>query len=584
MSVISNRRSFARTPPTPGRGAREEGYALILCFMITILLTAILMPLLFETQREAQVTMNTRAMRHMELAARQALQEALDVLADDFPEEESSAAQGAQGGIGGIGGMGAQGAATAGGGEGEEEQEPAHDSMNSQSLTYHRRSLRREEGLGLDDRIPDWVIAESANSDSYERDSIRVKSYVYIEDENRKYNLLNLAHPQRELAEQALEQVERLLSWVREDRLDAGLEADFDPRLVARAFQEWMTSDLYRSVDGEIYQRPLLLSNKRKGDENDASDKTTLPISLDELRLAVGDRVRLPASIWIDQLDDEMPPEVHPGLGSLLTVYTALREEPITEDLEGRYIPDEDPAEQGRPSAASARRSAGGEGGAPMVQPPTAAEDAVAMININTAPKAVLLAVAPPDLVPEQVIDEILEYRTKVDDEKVREQEEEQAEQNQFSTGKSRTDVMTGMEGDEAPPLQAFSGLEVLEEKIESFKALDDKAKQEFLKYFGVTSDVFSVHVTVICNPHESADEREASRFLSGSNSDSAEELSRRYLDVKIGEIVRRYRSVVWRRAATEGDEPVEFAAIVPFEERYERKLAFWENPSKVAW
>jgi hypothetical protein len=276
---------------------------------------------------------------------------------------------------------------------------------------------------------------------------------------------------------------------------------------------------------------------------------------------------------------------VHPGLVSLVTVYTALREEPITEDLEGRYIPDEDPAEAGRPSASSSRRAGSGEGaGAAQVQPPTASEDAVAMINLNTAPKAVLLAVAPPDLVPEEVIDEILEYRTKIDEEKVQKQQEEAAEENQFSTGKSRTDVMTGMEGDEAPPLQAFSGLEVLEEKIESFKALDDKAKQEFLKFFAVTSDVFSVHVTVICNPHETAEEREASRYLGGDAANSADDLSKRFLDVKIGEIVRRYRAVVWRRAATEGEEPVEFASIVPFEERYERKFALWENPNKVVW
>lgn len=565
--------------------AAEGGYALILTVMIIILLTAILMPLLFEVQRESQVTSNSRAMRHMELAARQALQEALDVLADDFPADESSTGGASEGAMGGLAGVQAQGTAAAGGGEGEEEEEPAHDSMNSQSLSYHRRSLQREEGLGLDDRISDWVIAESANSESYERDDMRVKTFVYIEDENRKYNLLNLAHPQQEFADLALEQVTRLLDWVREDRLDGGLDADFDPRLVARAFQEWMKTDLNRSVDGEIYQRPVLLSNAKKAGENDATDKTTLPLTLDELRLSVTDRVRLPASVWMDQLDDNTPPEVHPGLVSLLTVYTSLREQPITEDLEGRYIPDEEEGASGRPRASSSRSTtpAGGSGST-TVQPPTAAADVVAMININTAPRAVLLAVADPALISTDVIDEILEYRCEIDEEKVRREEEEQADSTQFSTNKSRTDVMTDMEGDEAKPLQTFSSLDVLEEKIESFKALDDKAKGEFLKYFSVTSEIFSVHVTVICNPNESDDERDATRFLSGAAGDSAQDLSRRYLDVKIGEIVRRYRSVVWRREATDGDDPVEFASILPFEERFERKFAFWENPNKIAW
>ncbi len=419
------------------RNRNEEcGAALILVLIFTVLLFALIADLVTTARTSRLIGENDALIARMSNHMRYTLSEIEQSLLDDL---QAGAAGGeGEGGpaglpIPGAGGGGAEGA------EGEEEE---------------------EEAAAVADCSQDAWYQPTAYSDD------DLTTYVWVEDENRKFNVLSLVSPDEEFARESQDRFVRLIDVLREDT-DFDLTSS-DGELMAEEIKEWMK----QASRNEYLPRPNLKSDDLVGDRMEYS----LPMHLDDLMLLRS----IDADMFYDKVLDS---RIIPGLESVLTIYTSLAFDPGNPEKLARQA-----ARNPQPTNQGGEPSGGDPGGDPGEEPsgePGEEEPEQVglgiLININTASRAVLRSLMPEAELSNQVLDAILRYRN----EEVEEEDGSQAlpddYMGEFNEGSTRK-------------LKCFTTLDDLDEIPEFENLGDPKAKDKFKELLTTKSDVFSIH------------------------------------------------------------------------------------------
>ncbi len=468
-------------PIAPRPSDPEGGMALLMVLILSILLYAMVTELVTTSQTAQLVGENDLLVARMQNHADYVLLEVEDLLLQDM-QAAAAQAEGAGAGAGGLPG-GAPGAGAgaapggAAGGEEEEEEDPAAVADGSQDAWFE------PTGYPDDD----------------------ITTYVLVEPENSKFNVLALVSPDEDFAELSHKRFVRLLDELRE-----GTDFDVtraDAERIATALVDWMNS---RSRSESLPRMPL------KSDEEDERRDISLMLQLDEMLL-------LP--VVTDELffDKVLDSRVIPGLESVLTVYTALAFDPGDPEENARQAAANrasgaNPAGT-NPGGANAGGAASGTGGAQAGAvpgaggaggtggtggtgatpggteegPPELHGEGI-RINVNTAQRAVLRCLFDPSEIPDAVIDAIIRWRN------------EPVEEDPSAPGSSSVpeDYLGDVRSGSGPKRQMFTTIEQLEDEIEEFRNLADPAlKQAFSDLLTTKSDVFTVHVASLHKRNE---------------------------------------------------------------------------------
>jgi hypothetical protein len=484
----------ASIPAPASRAVRsdcENGVALVLALIFSILLYILVAELVVAGRMVRATGENDALLARMRSQMIYQLGEADEQLLADLAGQ-AAAADGGGGGLdalgGGLAGAGrAGGAGGAGGGaDGEgEEADPAADCDSSRDSWFH-------------------PVGHADND---------LTTYVWVEDENRKFNLLALWSPDEEFAEFSRDRLVRLIDTLREDtEFDVPVS---DAERIVQELRDWV-----QRPDMESIPRPLL-----KSDDERRRDVTAM-LHLDELLMLPS----ITEDLFFDKVIDG---KVHLGLESVLTIWTALKVDPG------------DPEKVARQRAAAAARGetpppAAGEAGQPETAnaPPGGTEAADTppqpdglgiRINVNTASRPVLRALFPPDKIPDGVIDAILRHRNEEDEEEAAAAAEQVPATDLADFG----DLRLGSD----KKLKFFATVADLEQVEEFANLPDPQLKADFQKALTTKSEVFSIHLASLFKRNEE---------------------NRVYL-------LRRARSIVLR---LDDGENGKIVPLVPFEER----------------
>ncbi len=488
---------------TPGRRADEGGVALVLALIFSILLYILVAELVVAGRMVRATGENDALLARMRNQMLYQLGETDDQLLADLAGQAAAAdagggglgglggalsgAAGGAGGKAGAGGAGALGAAGAPGAEGEEQADPAADCDSSRDSWFQ-------------------PIGHADND---------LTTYVWVEDENRKFNILALWSPDEKFAEFSRDRLVRLIDTLREDtEFDVPIG---DAERIVQELRDWV-----QRPDTDSIPRPLL-----KSDDDKHRDRTAI-MHLDELLM-------LPSVTEDLFFDKVLDGKVYLGLESVLTIWTSLKVDPG------------DPEKVARQRAVAAARgestaapATGGESATPAGSTPSpgdaAADDTPQQpdglgirINVNTASRPVLRALFPPDKIPDRVIDAIIRYRNEEDEEEMAKAADAAPTTDVSDFG----DLRLGSE----KKLKFFATIADLE-KVEEFANLPDpEMKADFQKALTTKSEVFSIHLATLYKRNDE---------------------NRVYL-------LRRARSIVLR---VDDGADGQIVPLVPFEER----------------
>ncbi len=443
----------------------QRGVALVLALIFSILIYILVAELVVAGRMVRATGENDALLARMRAQMVYQLADTEDQLLQDMAGAAAGEEGGGAGALGSaLGGAAAGGAAAGGeaagaaggeGGEGAAEEDPAAACDSSRDSWF--------EPIG------------HADAD--------LTTYVWVEDENRKLNLLALWSPDEEFAEFSRDRVVRLLDTLRED-------SDFDiptsdAQRIVQDILEWG-----KRAGSEAMPRPRLKSDDEKRRE------ISVPMHLDELML-------LPSVTEELFFDKVFEGKVYLGLESVLTLWTSLRVDPgdpekIARQRAAAESRGEKPAGapaasvgSNQPAAASGSNAGGTNAGAANPPggeeaPPPQPDGLGIHINLNTASRQVLRSLFPPEKIPDRVIDAIIKYRNEVD------QEATAAEAEQSSTEVSDFgDLRLGA----AQKKKFFATVADLEQVEEFAKLPDPEMKTEFQAALTTKSEVFSLHV-----------------------------------------------------------------------------------------
>lgn len=473
-----------RRPPAPSgaSGGAEAGVALVMALIFSILLYILVAELVVSSRMVRSTGENDALLARMNTLMLYELGEAEDKLLADT-------ASGAAGGEG-AGGLGAL---LGGADPGEEGGAPGEEGAVEEDPTTKCDSSR------------DAWFEPTGHPDN------DLTTYVWIEDENRKFNLLTIWSPDEEFAQASREGLTRLIDTLRQDtEWDV---ASSDAALMVQQIVDWG-----RRPATESMPVPPLKSR----DEADLD--FVIPLHLDELMMLPS----IDDELFFDKVIDQ---KVYLGLESVLTIWTSLVPDPGDPEKLARQraidaAAGRAPAEPGGGEGEGAEPPGGEEQGEEPRQP----EGVGIKVNVNTATWPVLRGILPEGDVPDRVIDGIIRYRNEVDEEATQEATDSEAEQ-----ASDFGDMMLGTQ----PLKQFFETLDDLEEVEEFAQIPDEKIKAFVMNRLTVNSDVFSVHIASLFKRNDS-------------------ERKRIYL-------LRRARSIVLR--IDDGEEG-KILPLVPFEER----------------
>lgn len=510
------------------RYSRQRGVVLILTLFVILITFALVTQLTIGTSVAAQTTRNSANLIRMRTSGLAAAEQFLDLLRDDM-----------------AGGVGLEGMSTGdmsegpGGGFGTFGDTPPDDTLGE----------GEEEGDGED--TDSWED-QWARPMRLQMGDIVVTAWA--QDENSKFNLLWMVSEDEEIREQARDRCARIIDRLRHD-FDDDLTYSDGTRLSER-IARWLEAD-NRDLD---YPLPL-----RHSDSEEV--RQSLMLFPEELMVLEGinqklyfdQMVELAGEVWIAN-----------GLESVFTVWTSMGFDPPETD-QSEFDPD---SESGGDAAGLLGSFGGGEfaaldgeggdfgddGGVNPGLESTGAEIPVqggltgaatadsgvgTLINLNTAPRAVLEGLMDPYDMSAYVIGAILEYRNEVDEVVLSERDSEEIDSDML-------ELEMALYGDqERDPLKFFSSLADLEE-IDEFAALDQETKDKFTALLGVQSDVFSVMLDIRIPP---ADWRPEERYEEPRGP------------------VLRLRGVFWRR---NGENGVSLVPIMPW---HEVPYSRWRQP-----
>lgn len=399
-----------RTHGFPDRKTR--GAALLLSFLVLLVIIAIVFQINIVTKTDARVARNDVTLTRMDLAIESALLEVYEMLAQDGEAGAEGGGDGAEVGGGDMAGEAGPESGGAGGAAGG--------------------------GAGaVDSRMDDWGRAQQTTINDL---ALR----IVIQDEDSKYNVLNMLNPDEEEAQEAYDRVVRIIDRFREDTEDDidGARADE----MASAMRDHM---LERDHSPSGLPRASLLTD----DPDNAS--LGFPMSLSEFAVAEPFEERH----FRDYFDSDGA-RVH-SLSSFLTVWSAPAVGGGSGELEGDGEGEED----------------GGTG----------ASSGYA-VNLNTAPLAVLASLMDDRDVPTRFWDGVLEYRNAEEEPEDEEDEELEPLLDEFGEEIIRTNV--------------FDGIDELEE-VYDWGVMEPDAKAEVEKLLTVQSNVFSIYITARVSTEE---------------------------------------------------------------------------------
>lgn len=321
---------------------------------------------------------------------------------------------------------------------------------------------------------------------------------ILVQDEDGKINVLQLLFEDEAESEKALERLARLIDFFRD-----GSTVDVD-RSEAIRIAQVMREHLRNRLNS------VLPRAKQMSDLEDNRERA-LPMTLKEFEVLE----RLEPSLFRD-FRDERGDIVH-SLGSYLTVWTSIQQGSSKEQAAG---------EQGGAAEQGANAGGNGQGNEQGNDPNWGV-----CVNVNTAPVAVLKALADDRTVSPRFWDSVVEYRN------LEKKEEEGAEGEEVNSEPQLDEY-----GEEIVEREIFDTLAEVED-VDGWDRLEDGAKDDVRALLCVRSHVFSIYVTA--------------RRKTGSNDDFGGTLG----VPKPGEredergkgLVRTVRSVVWRK--TDGEE-----------------------------
>ena len=482
-------RRTARTARTARAADSEAGVALVMAMIFSILLYILVAELVVSSRMVRATGENDALLARMNTQMLYQLGEAEDKLLADMA---SASAEGEGGGGLGAALAGATGGAQPGGeglpgGEGGEEEDPTTKCDSSRDAWF--------EPVGHPDND--------------------LTTYVWIEDENRKFNLLSIWSPDEEFAQESREGLVRLIDTLREDsEFDV---ASSDASIMVQEIVEWG-----RRPSTESMPVPPLKSL----DEEDRD--FAIPLHLDELMMLPS----IDRELFFDKAIDQ---KVYLGLESVLTIWTSRRPDPGNPEKLARQRAIAEARGERPPAAGEGEGEGEGEGGQPggpesEGNEPVQPEGIGIKVNVNTATRPVLRALFSEELAPDRVIDGIIRYRNEIDEEAtdaaLDEQEAETADFGDMQLGDRQLKKF-------------FETLEDLEQVEEFAQIPDPEVKSKIMRKLTVDSDVFSIHLATLFKRSE-------------------EEKRRVYL-------LRRARSIVMR--IDDGEEG-QIVPLVPFEER----------------
>jgi len=505
------------TPSTLPAGS-ERGVALVLALIFAILLYILVAELVVSGRMVRATGENDALLARMRTQMLYQLRETEDQLLADLGSASGDPAAGDGGG--GLGG--ALGGALGGGGAGTTGAGGAGQGQGA--LGGEGEGEQGDPAAGCDSSRDAW-FAPIGHPDN------DVTTYVFVEDENRKFNVLALWSPDEKFAEFSRDRLVRLIDSLRED-------SDFDVSSsdAMRIAQELL--DWGRRPGTEMMPRSRLKSDDPKRRE------VAGLMHLDELLMLQS----VTEELFYDKVLDG---RYYPGLESVLTIWTSLRVDPgnpekvarlrAAAQARGETVPGGGSGAD--PGSGPAPGGAGAAGGANPGNPGQASDEPVQpdglgiRVNVNTAPRAVLRALFPVEVIPDRVIDAILKYRNEVDEEA-----QQQAQDAQTSgEGAQATDFGDLRLGEDVK--RKFFAATADLEKVEEFANLaDPQVKAEFQKALTTKSDVFTIHLATLYKRSEE---------------------NRVYL-------LRRARSVVLR---LDDGADGKIVPLVPFEERVGMRL-----------
>lgn len=499
---------------------------MLLSVLVLIVVITIVMQISIGTITDARVARNTVGLTTMEQAIESVLLQVYEDLLADM-ESEGDAGMGGLGGLAG-GGLGGEGG---GGAEGGAEAPPP----------------------AVDSRMDEWAIPARTEING-------IELRILIQDEDSKYNVLNMLHSDPRQADEARDRVARIIHLARQDTDWSLSPAEADQ--IARGMQDHMR----QRARGHL-PKPEQLS-----DDPEERDRG-LPLNLREFASLEG------LHPWLfREFRDERDNVVH-SLSAFLTVHTSLRmgapgaggpgaqgaadsgEEGGAGGQQGGAGAGAGPgAGQAGPQApGGAGGPAGGGGGGQQAgqgggsgQPGAVALDFSGGgaegwgVNVNTAPPAVLRGLFDDRDLPRRFWDEVIEYRNLEKEQPPGTRDEEQQVK------------LIDEFGDELIERQVFETLQDLT-KVRGWQDLSPEQQQRVLQHLTTRSQVFSIHVTA----RRSTSSQEGFGILSAEDR-RAEEESGVHLS-------RTIRSIVWRTQGANGPQIVplvrwEALDHVPFE------------------
>jgi hypothetical protein len=460
------------SPPAPPQ--REAGVALVLALIFSILLYILVAELVVAGRMVRATGENDALLARMRTQMLYQLHEAEDQLLQDLAG--AAANEGEGGGAEGLGNAMQNAARGAQPGTG-----------SSTSPGPGGNAAGAEGGEGEEDPSANCDSSRDAWFEPVGHPDNDLTTYVWVEDENRKFNLLSIWSPDEKFATFSQDRLVRLLDALREDT-----EFDLPSSDAQRIVQDLL--DWGKRSGTEQMPRP-----RQKSDDEQRRELCAIS-HLDDLLL-------LPSVTEELFFDKVLDGRWYPGLESVLTVWTSLRVDPgDPEKLARQRAAAEQRGEVPKPTdppAASsgeqgAGQNAGQQGGnqaggnraagqAGNEQPPPQPDGLGIKVNVNTAPRAVLRALFPPEKIPDRVIDAILEFRNKVD--------EEATEADRESTETTELADFGDMQLGAEQKKKFFAEVADLEQ-VEEFKKLPDpEIKAAFQAAVTTKSEVFSIHL-----------------------------------------------------------------------------------------
>jgi hypothetical protein len=476
----------------------ERGVALVMALIFSILLYILVAELVVSSRMVRATGENDALLARMRTQMQYQLLESEEkLLADLVGQNDEMGAEGGEAGA--LGGLAGAAAASGGGGEGEGEGGEGEEA--------------EEDPTSVCDSSRDAWFEPVGHPDN------DLTTYVWIEDENRKLNLLTLWSPDDEFAQVSRDRMIRLIDGLREDtEFDV---SSGDATMIVQSIIDW----------GNRPNTEQMPTPELKTDDEQMRDFHA-PLHLDELMMLP----MVTSELFFDKALDKI---FYPGLESVLTIWTATVADPGDPEKLARQR-----AARGEPALdPKAETQPGGEGLGD--EPPQQPEGLGIRINVNTASRAVLRALFDPIRVSDRVIDGIIRYRNEIDEEASEEADTENA---------AESADFGEMQLGSQPLYNFFEAIGDLDEVEEFEQISDDEIKSEIKNALTTSSEVFSIHM--------------ASLFKRSGAEDN-----RVYL-------VRRARSIVMR--LEEGDEG-KIVPLIPFEERVGLRLKPVELQGDIA-